>query len=147
MDASFTFLNVSAREYLHWLKEAHSSTDNWLRFEHALDALHHYTCARADANLRKSTVAGQTHALPSPTTIASSRSRRELFIVLSRQIVAQEELRLAVQSCRELCEAETLSSDTERLLAWLQARSNEAEAEVQMTNLLKMHDATEHFAS
>lgn len=141
MDASYTFLPVSAREYLHWLKDAHSSNDNWLRFEQAIDALQVYTGARAEANLCKTNRMSGSAAASLSSAAVSTPERRELFLALARQIVAQEELRLAIASCRQQCEEETLSSDAERFLAWLQARLLEAETEVRMANLLTVHKA------
>ena len=64
-----------------------------------------------------------------PVKIASMKtsSRVDLFLAYSQQIIAQEELRVAVLACRKQCLESHLSSDAERLLAWLQARANEAE--------------------
>lgn len=143
MDASFTFLPVSAREYLHWLKEAHCCDDGWLRFERAMDALHVYTDARAAANQYKARHTSRAAASLSSAG-ASTSIRRDLFLALAKQIVAQEELRLAIAECRKQCEEEVLSSDAERFLAWLQARLGEAESEVRMGNLLTPPESQEH---
>lgn len=146
MDASFTFLPLSARDYLHWLKEAHHSYDDWPRFERAVDAWNVYTDARAAANLCKANRAPPA-AGPLASSAGSTRERRELFLALAKQIVAQEELRIAVANCRNPVDEAIPSSDGEHFLAWLQARLGEAESEVRMDNLLALPDSPEHCES
>jgi hypothetical protein len=121
---NLAYLPMPAQDYLRWLRQSHHCEGDWTLFERALDASRQYDRARSaarDTALRSSP--------PLASDGAAHSTRVDRFMALSRQIIAQEDLRLAVENCARSCTDGVISSDAERFLAWLRIRSQEAEAE------------------
>ncbi|MEE4175758.1 MAG: hypothetical protein V2I57_16055 [Xanthomonadales bacterium] len=130
MDAFLTDLPLPVREYLHWLRQSHFSTDDWNSFERALAALDVYNAARGAADTHR--LAAQTNESVFNDSCSANRApvRQRMFSSLSRQIIAQEEFCLMVRLCEEQYRCDGGSSDIARLLDWLRARLGESEAQV-----------------
>jgi hypothetical protein len=130
VDAFLSDLPLPAQEYLHWLRQSHFSADDWLCFERALDAHDRYEQARAEAERRCLAVESIESVFNDNRSVDRQLARRKMFLSLSRQIIAQEDLALMIRHCEEYYRASGASADVGRLLEWLRGRLGASEEQV-----------------
>lgn len=144
MDAYNSEESSSAREWLVRIGRTLAASDLFDALDSALFNLELYETERdlaGQLSFERSRLFGessQTDAGSLNTLLAENR--RNLFSALARQINAQENLRIAVEQCRETFAAASAPFEAEMFLAWIESQAESAREEVQMHQLLIDHD-------